>query len=51
VRRLLEVVLPLKVFQADEVLRLVAGIQQRNHRAYLAHRKKRLRGILWQITL
>jgi hypothetical protein len=29
VRRLLAVVLPLKVFQADEVLRYVAGMQQR----------------------
>ena len=46
VRRLLEVVLPLKVFQADEVLRYVAGMQQRQHRAYLSHRKRRLREIL-----
>jgi SRSO17 transposase len=45
VRRLLEVVLPLKVFQADEVLRYVAGMQQRHHRAYLSHRKKRLHEI------
>jgi SRSO17 transposase len=46
VRRLLEVVLPLKVFQADEVLRYVAGMQQRHHRAYLSHRKRRLHEIL-----
>jgi hypothetical protein len=46
VRRLLAVVLPLKVFQADEVLRYVAGMQQRQHRAYLAHRKRRLHEIL-----
>jgi len=45
VRRLLEVVLPLKVFQVDEVLQLVAGMQQRHHRAYLAHRKRRLHEI------
>ena len=46
VRRLLAVVLPLKVFQADEVLRYVAGRQQRQHWAYLAHRKRRLHEIL-----
>jgi hypothetical protein len=42
VRRLLEVVLPLKVFQAEDIVRLVADLQQRHHRAYLAHRKRRL---------
>jgi hypothetical protein len=41
----LAVVLPLKVFQADEVLRYVAGMQQRHHRAYLSHRKRRLHKI------
>jgi hypothetical protein len=46
VRRLLEVVLPLKVFGAYEVLQLVADMQQRHHRAYLSHRKKRLHEIL-----
>src|SRR5215510_10980141 len=46
VRRLLAVVLPLKVFHADEVLRYVAGMQQRHHRAYLSHRKRRLHEIL-----
>ena len=46
VRRLLEVVLPLKVFHADEVLQLIAGMQQRQHRAYLSHRKRRLQEIL-----
>ena len=45
VRRLLEVVLPLKVIQAEEVLQLIAGMQQRHHRAYLSHRKRRLREI------
>jgi len=42
VRRLLDVVLPLKVFNVDDVLRLVAEMQQRNHRAYLSHRKRRI---------
>ena len=46
VRRLLAVVLPLKVFNGDEVLQLVADMQQRHHRAYLAHRRRRLRAIL-----
>ena len=46
VRRLLAVVLPLTVCQADDVLRLVAEMQQRNHRAYLSHRKRRLRETL-----
>jgi SRSO17 transposase len=45
VRRLLEVVLPLKVCHAEEVLQLIAGMQQRHHRAYLSHRKRRLREI------
>ena len=35
-------VLPLKVFNVDDVLRLVAEMQQRNHRAYLSHRKRRI---------
>jgi hypothetical protein len=34
VRRVLEAVFPLKVCTVDEGLLLVAGIQQRNHRAY-----------------
>ena len=42
VRRLLEVVLPLRVFQADDVLQLVAGMPQHQHRASLSHRKRRL---------
>src|SRR5262249_16889402 len=42
VRRVLKGVLPVKAFQADEVLQLIAGMQQRQHRAYLSHRKRRL---------
>ena len=38
----IEAVWPLKIFQADDVLRLVAGMQQRQHRVYLVHRKRRL---------
>jgi hypothetical protein len=40
-RSLLVVVLPLKTLTITDVLRLVAGIQRRNHRAFLSHRKKR----------
>ena len=41
VRRLLEVILPLKCFTLEEVLELVKRTQERNHTAYLAHRKQR----------
>jgi hypothetical protein len=40
-RTLLEVVLPLKTLTIAAVLQLVAGRQQRNHRAFLSHRKRR----------
>ena len=46
VRRLLAVGLPLKVFQADEVLQLIADMQQRHPRAYLSPRKRRLHELL-----
>jgi hypothetical protein len=41
-RTLLEVVLPLKTLTLEDVLHLVAGRQQRKHRAFLSHRKRRM---------
>jgi len=41
VRWLLEVMLPLKTFTLEDVLRLVQWTQRRNHAVYLAHRKRR----------
>jgi hypothetical protein len=40
-RTLLDVVLPLRTYTIEEVLALVAWVQQRNHRASLAPRKRR----------
>ena len=38
---LLDAVLPLRMYSVEDVLQLVAWLQRRNHRAYLAHRKRR----------
>lgn len=40
-RRLLEVILPLRTATIEEVLAFVIRVQRRNHGAYLAHRKRR----------
>jgi len=40
VRILLAVVLPLRTYTVETVLALVAWVQQRNHIAYRAHRKR-----------
>jgi hypothetical protein len=40
------VVLPVKTLTIADVLQLVVGVQQRNHRAFLSHRKKRMQGPL-----
>jgi hypothetical protein len=40
-RTILAVVLPLRTYTIDEVLALVAWVQRCNHRAYLAHSKRR----------
>jgi len=38
---ILNVLLPLKRHDVDSVLDEILGIQVRNHRAYLSHRKRR----------
>ena len=40
-RRLLEVIVPLRTATIEEVLAFVAWVQRRNHGAYLAHKKRR----------
>jgi hypothetical protein len=41
-RLILKIVLPLRIFDIEMMLSLVAWIQFRNHRAYLSHRRKKL---------
>jgi hypothetical protein len=40
-RTLLEVVLPLRKYTIEDVIELIAWVQQRNHRAYVSHKKRR----------
>jgi hypothetical protein len=42
-RELIEVILPMKRHTFESLLEQIAWIQARNHRAYLSHRKRRLR--------
>jgi hypothetical protein len=42
VKLLLKTVLPLKAFSTEEMIEIVHWIQEKNHRAYLSHRKKKL---------
>lgn len=41
-RLLISVVLPIKMFDALDLIDLVSWIQMKNHRAYLSHRKRKL---------
>jgi len=36
------VILPLRVYDIYDALELVRWIQEKNHRAYLSHRKKKM---------
>jgi hypothetical protein len=42
-RTLIEAILPLKKQTFETLLEQIAWIQARNHRAYLSHRKRRIR--------
>lgn len=42
-RILLETVLPLREYAIDDTLCLVEWIQMKNYRAYLSHRKRKVR--------
>ena len=39
-------VLPMRKHTLDTLIELIVWVQQKNHRAYLSHRKKRLKQII-----
>lgn len=41
IRLLLGTVLPLKMYSVQETIELVKWIQEKNHKAYLSHRKQK----------
>jgi hypothetical protein len=43
---LLKLLLPMKKHSLDTLIEQVTWIQARNHRAYLSHRRKRLRELV-----
>jgi len=47
---LIETVLPLRNFDADEMIKKVWGIQKKNDLAYRSHRKKKQR-VIEEMTL
>ena len=42
----MEVILPMKRHTLENLLEKIVWIQERNHRAYLSHRKRRLRNLI-----
>jgi hypothetical protein len=46
---LLKVILPMKQHTLETLIAQVAWIQARNHRAYLSHRRKRMREIVKEL--
>jgi hypothetical protein len=42
----MEVILPMKRHTLENLLEKIVWIQERNHRAYLSHRKRRLHNLV-----
>lgn len=42
IRKLFEIVLPIRKYDIDSTIDLVRWVQEKNHRAYLSHRNKKM---------